>query len=180
MKIRILLTLAFAMSAVAAMAVQPGSIEHYPPGCMVEGEMAIMNVETVDDGLLRAYFRRQGATDWCYVDGRNLGKMSQVTLPKFDPNEEIEYYFIVLDSDGKRVVAKSPRIYNARNDHRCDATFARHATIVTLECLPPGTNPISRSMSAGYAIKTIVGKDPAPRQSPEKPGEAPRPGAGQD
>ncbi len=178
MKIRILLTLAFAMSALAAMAVQPGSIEHYPPGCMVEGEMAIMSVETVDDGILRAYFRRQGATDWCYVDGKNLGKMSQVTLPKFDPNEEIEYYFIVLE--GKSIVAKSPRIYNARNDHHCDAQFARHAIMVTLECLPPGTNPISRSMSAAYATRTIVGEDPAPRQSPEKPDEAPRPGAGQD
>jgi hypothetical protein len=177
MKTRILLTLAFAMSAVAAMAVQPGTIEHIPPGCMVEGEMAIMSVETADDGLLRAYFRRQGATDWCFVDGKNLGKISQVTLPKFDPNEEIEYYFVVLD--GKKVVAKSGRIYNARNEHHCDAAFARHAIMLTLECLPPGTNPISNSMSAGYAIKTIIGKDPTPKQSPERPDEAPRPGAGQ-
>ncbi|HSY49649.1 MAG TPA: hypothetical protein VLC46_12610 [Thermoanaerobaculia bacterium] len=177
MRIRILLILVFAMGAGAALAVQPGSIDHTPPGCMVEGEMAIMSVETSDDGLLRAYFRRQGSTDWCFVDGKNLGKVSQVTLPKFDPNEEIEYYFIVLD--GKRVVAKSPRIYNARNEPHCDATFARHAVMQTLECLPPGTNPITNSMSAGYAAKSIIGKDPAPTQSPEKPGEAPRPGAGQ-
>lgn len=177
MRLRIVLTLVFAMSAVAAMAVQPGTIEHNPPGCMVEGEMAIMSVETADEGILRAYFRRQGATDWCFVDGRNLGKVSQVTLPKFDPNEEIEYYFVVLE--GKRVVAKSPKIYNARNDHHCDAQFARHAIILTLECLPPGTNPISSSMAAAYAIKTIVGEDPTPKQSPEKPGVAPKPGAGQ-
>ena len=173
MKTRTLfLTLAFGLSAVAAFAVQPGSIEHNPPGCMVEGEMAIMSVETTDDGLLRAYFRRQGSTDWCFVDGKNLFKVSQVTLPKFDPSEEIEYYFVVLD--GKRVIAKSPKIYNARNDHHCDAQFARHATIVTLECLPPGTNPISNSMSAGYAAKTIIGKDPAPTQSPETPDESNR------
>jgi hypothetical protein len=177
MRIRILLTLAFAMTAVAALATQPGSIDHTPPGCMVEGEMAIMSVETSDDGLLRAYFRRQGSTDWCFVDGKNLGKVSQVTLPKFDPSEEIEYYFIVID--GKRVVAKSPRIYNARNQPRCEAMFARHAVMQTLECLPPGTNPISNSMSAGYAVKTIIGEDPAPTQSPEKPGQAPRPGSGQ-
>jgi len=177
MKIRIILTLAFVMSAVSALAVQPGTIEHVPPGCMVEGEMAIMSVETADDGILRAYFRRQGATDWCFVDGKNLGKVSQVTLPKFDPNEAIEYYFIVLE--GKRVVAKSPRIYNARNEHHCNADFARHAIMLTLECLPPGTNPISNSMSAGYAIKTIVGTDPTPKQSPERPDQAPRPGAGQ-
>ena len=177
MKIRILLSLAAVLVAGAALAIQPGTIAHTPPGCMVEGEMAIMSVETADNGLLRAYFRRQGATDWCFVDGKNLGKMSQVTLPKFDPNEEIEYYFIVLD--GKRVVAKSARIYNARSEHHCEADFARHAIMVTLECLPPGTNPISSSMSAGYAIKTIVGEDPTPRQSPEKPDQAPRPGAGQ-
>jgi hypothetical protein len=143
---------------------------------MLEGEMAIMSVETSDDGLLRAYFRRQGSTDWCFVDGKNLGKISQVTLPKFDNGEEIEYYFIVLD--GKRVIAKSPKIYQARNEHRCDAPFARHATIVTLECLPPGTNP--SSMTAAYAARTTIGQDPAPTQSPEKPGVAPKPGAGQD
>lgn len=175
MKIRVLLSLVFAMSATAAMAIQPGTIEHNPPGCMVEDEMAIMSVETADDGILRAYFRRQGATDWCFVDGRNLGKVSQVTMPKFDPNEQIEYYFVVLE--GKRVVAKSPEIYHAHNDHHCDAQFARHAIIVTLECLPPGTNP--NSMSAAYAMKSIVGEDPTPKQSPEKPGVAPRPGAGQ-
>jgi hypothetical protein len=167
MKVRILLILAFAMTAVAALGVQPGSIDHAPPGCVLEGEMAIMTVETSDEGLLRAYFRRQGSTDWCFVDGRNLGKVSQVTLPKFDNNEEIEYYFVVLD--GKRVVAKSPKIYQARSEHRCDAPFARHATIVTLECLPPGTNPIS--MSAGYAAKTIIGEPKV--QSPEKPPTVP-------
>jgi hypothetical protein len=176
MKIRILLTIAFAMSAVAAFAVQPGSIDHTPPGCVLEGEMAIMTVETTDDGLLRAYFRRQGSTDWCFVDGKNLGKVSQVTLPKFDNNEEIEYYFVVID--GKRIMAKSPRIYQARSEHRCDTQFARHAIIVTLECMPPGTNPIQ--MASAYAIKSIIGKDPSPKQSPEKPDEKPRPGAGQD
>jgi hypothetical protein len=162
MKIRILLTLAFAMSAVAAFGVPPGSIDHNPAGCMLLGEMPIMHVETADQGVLRAYFRRQGSTDWCFVDGKNLGKVSQVTLPKFDPNESIEYYFIVLE--GKRVVAKSPKIYNARNEVHCDAPFARHAIMLTLECLPPGTNPIS--MSAGYAAKTIIGGPPV---SPEKP-----------
>jgi hypothetical protein len=178
MRLRILFALAIAVTAMAAMAGQPGTIDHAPPGCLLEGEMAIMNVETFDDGLLRAYFRRQGSTDWCYVDGRNLGKVSQVTLPKFDNGEQIEYYFIVIE--GKRVIAKSPRIYNARNEHRCETPFARHAIMLTLECLPPGTNPLTNSMSAGYAAKTIIGKDPSPKQSPEKPGEPPRPGAGQD
>jgi hypothetical protein len=170
MKIRILLTLAFALSAVAAFGAQPpssqpGSIVHTPPGCVTEGEMPIMNVETSDDGLLRAYFRRQGSTDWCFVDGSNLGKVSQVTLPKFDNNEQIEYYFVVIE--GKRVIAKSPQIYTAKSEHRCDGTFARHAVMLTLECLPPGTNPSSSGMSAGYAAKTIVGSPGV--ISPEKP-----------
>jgi len=165
MKIRILITLAAAMCALAAFGVQPGSIDHNPMGCMLAGEMPIMQVETADQGLLRAYFRRQGSTDWCFVDGKNLGKVSQVTFPKFDPNEAIEYYFIVLD--GKRIVAKSPKIYNAKNESHCDAPFARHAIMLTLECLPPGTNPTS--MSAGYAAKTIIG---GPHVSPEKPEQA--------
>jgi hypothetical protein len=168
MKIRIVLTLAFAMCTVAAFGVQPGAIDHNPSGCMLQGEMPIMNVETVDQGVLRAYFRRQGATDWCFVDGKNLGKVSQVTLPKFDNGEAIEYYFIVID--GKRVVAKSSKIYNARNEEHCDAPFARHAIMLTLECLPPGTNPVS--MSAAYAGKTIIGQPPTP--SPEKPEQAAR------
>jgi hypothetical protein len=172
MKIRILLTLAAALIAVAAFA-KPGTIEHTPTGCIMEGEMALMSVETSDNGILRAYFRRVGSTDWCYVDGQNLGKVSQVTLPKFDPNEQIEYYFVVID--GKRIVAKSPRIYNARSETHCDAPFARHATMVMLECLPPGTN-LSSAMNAGYAARTVIGKDPAPVQSPEKPGEAPTAG----
>ena len=173
MKLRILLSLATALFAGSLFA-QPGTIEHTPAGCMLEGEMAIMNVDTSDNGLLRAYFRRQGAADWCFVDGQNRGKASTVTLPKFDPNEQIEYYFIVLD--GKRIVAKSPKIYTARSEHHCDALFARHATMVTLECLPPGTNPISSALAAAYSIKTVVGKDPTPVQSPEKPGVAPLPG----
>lgn len=174
MKAALILILLVAMTA-TPLAAQPGTIEHNPPGCMLEGEMAIMSVETSDDGLLRAYFRRQGSTDWCFVDGKNLRKVSQVTLPKFDIGEEIEYYFVVLD--GKRIIAKSPKIYNARNDHHCDAQFARHATIVTLECLPPGTNP--SSMTPFYAAGSVVGQEPPPVQSPEKPGVAPKPGAGQ-
>jgi hypothetical protein len=172
MKIRILLAVATALFAGSLFA-QPGIVEHTPVGCLLEGEMAIMTVETSDEGLLRAYFRRQGSTDWCFVDGKNLGKASQVTLPKFDPNEQIEYYFVVLD--GKRVMAKSPKIYTARNESHCDTMFARHATMVTLECLPPGTNPISNALNAAYAVKTVVGKDPAPVQSPERPGQPPRP-----
>lgn len=173
MKIRILLTLAAAFVAVTAFA-QSGSIRHAPAGCFMEGEMPIMSVETSDNGVLRAYFRRTGSADWCYVDGQNLGKSSQVTLPKFDLDEVIEYYFVVLD--GKRIIAKSPQIYIARSEHRCDAQFARHATMATLECLPPGTNPTSSAMNAGYAARTVIGTDPAPVQSPEKPGEAPKAG----
>ncbi len=97
MKLRILLTLATTALFAGSLFAQPGSIEHAPAGCMLEGEMAIMSVETADNGLLRAYFRRQGSTDWCFVDGQNRGKASTVTLPKFDPNEQIEYYFVVID-----------------------------------------------------------------------------------
>lgn len=165
MKVRSLFALAIALGATAAFA-QPGTIEHRPSDCLVGGEMAIMNVQTEDQGLLRAYFRRTGSTDWCSVDGKNLGPASQVTFPKFDLNEGIEYYFVVID--GKKVVAKSPKIYSTRSLAQCDAPFARHAIMLTLECLPPGTNPIANSMAAAYGMK-----DPSKPCVPIQSGDTP-------
>jgi hypothetical protein len=164
---RILWILTLALCATAAFAAQPGTIEHTPVDCVLGGEMAILNVQTSDQGVLRAYFRRTGATDWCSVDGKNLGDQSQVTLPKFDLNEQIEYYFVVIE--GKKVIAKSPKIYNTRSVAHCESPFARHSVILTLECLPPGTNPVGNSMAAAYALTGTPKNTPPPVQSPEKP-----------
>ena len=167
MRTRIVLSLAVLLCSTAVIAQQQGSVAHTAASCILAGEMPLMGVQLVDDGLLRAYFRRVNTTDWCSVDGQNLGKASTVTLPKFDVGTEIEYYFVVLK--GKQVVAKSPVIYRVKALDRCDSLYARHAILLVQECLPPGQNPIADSLAAGYRT-TSVGPHPNPPvQSPEKP-----------
>ena len=160
MKSRILLSAAMMLCGAAAFAQQQGTIDHTPESCILAGEMPVMTMSTADSGLLRAYFRRLGTTDWCSVDGRNLGKSSNVTLPSFEAGTEIEYYFVVLN--GKQVVAKSPQIYRTKAMSRCDSPFARHAIMPVMECLPAGQNPIADALNAGYHAQTT-----------EKPGKPP-------
>ena len=166
MKNRILIGAALVLLAASATPQQQGTIEYTPVTCILGGELPMMMVSTVDDGLLRAYFRRVGTTDWCSVDGKNLGKASNVILPRFNVGTEIEYYFVILK--GKQVIAKSPQIYRAKATEKCDSAFARHAIDVTMECLPPGQNPVATAMNAGYHTASTT-DDHTPRQSPEKP-----------
>ena len=153
-------------SATAVFAQQQGTIDYHPIGCVRGGEMTILQMSVQDSGLLRAYFRRVGATDWCSVDGTNRGPISSLTLPKFDDGDEIEYYFVVIN--GKQVVAKSPQIYRAKATPSCDANVARHVMSLPMECLPAGSNPIADSMAAGYALASSVGEDPT-FASPDRP-----------
>jgi hypothetical protein len=167
MKSRILLvSAAMLLCSAAAFAQQQGNIDHTPESCVLAGELPMMMVSTADDGLLRAYFRRLGTVDWCSVDGKNLGKASNVVFPKFDLGTQVEYYFVVLK--GKQVVAKSPVIYRTKATEHCDSPFARHSAMLVMECLPPGQNPIADALNAGYHTEsTRKGK---PRvDSPEKP-----------
>ena len=53
----------------------------------------------------------------------------------------------------RQVLAKSPQIYRAKSAVNCDTPYARHAMLLTLECLPPSQNPMASSMAAGYAAK---------------------------
>src|SRR5262249_13906563 len=82
MRNRILIAATLLLAAVSASPQQQGTIEHTPISCIVGGELPMMMVSTVDDGVLRAYFRRLGTVDWCSVDGKNLGKASNVILPR--------------------------------------------------------------------------------------------------
>ena len=152
MKTRIFLSAVLLLCGGAAFAQQPGVVDHNPDACMLAGELPMMMVSTVDDGLLRAYFRRNGTTDWCSVDGKNLGKASNVILPQFQNGTEIEYYFVVLK--GRQVIAKSPKIYKTKAMMNCTAPFARHAINLTMECLPPGQNPVANALNAGLKIAT--------------------------
>lgn len=144
------------------------TIEYTPGTCVMGGEMPVFDVNVNHDGLLRAFFRRVGNTDWCSVDGTNNKKLSTVTLPKFEVGDEFEYYFVLID--GKRIIAKSPQIYHTKAEANCDAPFTRHAILVTMQCLPPGSAGMATSAAAGYAITT---NDVTPPASPDRPSQAP-------
>jgi len=169
MKVRILISAVILLCGATAFAQSQGNILHTPDKCVEAGELPLMNVSTADDGLLRAFFRRVGTTDWCSVDGKNLGRGSSVTLPRFNVDDEFEYYFVVLN--GKQVIAKSPQIYRVKATNRCDTPFARHSAMLVMECLPPGANTLANSLNAGYhALSNTPGEPPV--QSPEKPERA--------
>src|SRR5437763_1882567 len=111
---------------------QGNAIDHNPTGCIRAGEAPLMQVSVEPKGELRAYFRRVNTTDWCSVEGKNLGPLSQVVMPKFEVGDEIEYFFIVLN--GKKVVAKSPRVYRAKATEGCEGNVARHMLDVAIDC----------------------------------------------
>jgi hypothetical protein len=153
--------------AVSAAAQQQGTIQYQPVACIRADDMPVLHCGVKEKGELRAYFRRVGATDWCTVPGENRGQLSAVTLPKFLTGEEIEYYFVVIN--GKQIVAKTADIYRVKATEACDNPVARHATILPMECLPPGANPIGRSIGAGYAMSSSSNETPAPQASPDRP-----------
>src|SRR4051794_19164884 len=131
---------------------QPGRIDHTPVLCLRGGEMPVLQVEVEDKGVLRAYFRRTNTTDWCSVEGTNMGKLSSVTLPKFDFNDEIEYFFVIID--GKKIIAKSPQIYRVKATDSCETPWARHTIMVIMDCTETGPGSIPSSLGAGYAVKS--------------------------
>lgn len=144
----IALTLLLAISSGAAQ--RPG-VEFRPISCMRGGELPLLQVNVTGEGELRAYFRRLNTTDWCSVEGTNEGPLSRVVLPKFEPGDEIEYFFVLLD--GRRVVARSPRIYRSSVNIDCESPFARHVNRLLLSCNdePAG---MPSSLGAGYSINS--------------------------
>jgi hypothetical protein len=154
-------------SAEQAPRARQATIEYTPGTCVLGGEMPVFNAALNHSGLFRSFFRRVGSTDWCSVDGTNLGKLSTITLPKFEVGDEFEYYFVLIDN--KRIIAKSPQIYHAKAESNCDAPFTRHATLVTMQCLPPGSNGMATSAAAGYALTTNTNQ---PVPTPDNPAQA--------
>jgi len=149
------LAIALILTAAAVVAnAQPGRIDHTPLLCLRGGEMPVLQVQVEDKGTLRAYFRRINTTDWCSVEGTNLGKLSSITLPKFETNDEIEYFFVVLD--GKRIIAKSPQIYRVKATDSCETPWARHTLMLIMDCTENGPGSIPASMGAGFALKTTT------------------------
>jgi len=161
MKLRLILVTSL-LAASTFVYGQQGRIDHSPVACLRGGEMPVLQVEVEDKGTLRAYFRRTNTTDWCSVEGTNLGKLSTVTLPKFDANDEIEYFFVVLN--GKQIVAKSPQIYRVKATNNCETPFARHTLMLLMDCNENGAGPIASSLGAGLKLTGHVPSPSSPSQ----------------
>jgi hypothetical protein len=163
------LFIALFLAAATAIVAQPAKrnvIEYTPVTCIKEGELALLQMNIAAEGDLRAYFRRINTTDWCSVEGTNEGPLSRVVLPKFENGEEIEYFFVVLD--GRRVVARSPRIYRARVSEQCEAPFARHVTRLAMAC-GEDAQGIPAMYGAGYALGDELIVRRPPYGSPDRP-----------
>ncbi|HYR27233.1 MAG TPA: hypothetical protein VEU30_02135, partial [Thermoanaerobaculia bacterium] len=137
-----------------------------PINCIKAGELALLQVDVAGEGEIRAYFRRVNTTDWCSVEGTNEGPLSRVVLPKFESGEEIEYFFVMLE--GRRVMARSPRMYRSRVSNTCETPFARHMLRISMNC-GQDQAAVPSSVGAGMSIEPdFVAGDP-PYSSPDRP-----------
>lgn len=172
MKTRTLLIAAAAVAALTAGGQQPkpkkAAMSFNTVSCIRGGELALLQVDV--DGNpkaeLRAYFRRVNTTDWCSVEGTNEGPLSRVVLPKFENGEEIEYFFVMLE--GRRVMARSPRMYRSRVSATCETPFARHNLRVSMNC-GQDQAAVPSSMGAGMMIDPDLVEGDPPFGSPDRP-----------
>ena len=165
-------TVLSAFAASAQLTPQKVSMEYTPVSCIRAGELALMQLQIQGEGEVRGYFRRINTSDWCSVEGTNLGPVSRVVLPKFDAGDEIEYFFVLVQ--GRRVMARSPRIYRTRVTTDCELPYARHNFKLSLSC-GQDAQGIPSSMGAGYAVSTST---PCV-SSPDSPDDVPCNDAGQ-
>jgi hypothetical protein len=161
---------AVAVLSALAVSAQPTpqkiSIEFTPVSCIRAGELPLLQLKVQGEGEIRGYFRKINTSDWCSVEGTNLGPVSRVVLPKFDGGDEIEYFFVLIQ--GRRVMARSPRIYRARVTNDCELPWARHNFKLSLSC-GNEANGVPSSMGAGYAVTSQA---PCVR-SPDSPDDIP-------
>jgi len=166
MNVRALTVAAVLLLATAGGAAPNISMDYTPVACIKAGELPLLQLNIEGKGELRSYFRRINSTDWCSVEGLNDGPLSRVVLPKFDNGDEIEYFFVLLQ--GRRVIARSPRIYRARVIDDCQLPFARHVLKLSMSC-GDEDQAIPGALGAGYAVdRDIVLGDP-PTGSPDRP-----------
>jgi hypothetical protein len=158
--------LATLLGATVAGAAQRVSMQFTPVSCIKAGELPLLQLNIEGEGELRSYFRRINSTDWCSVEGLNDGPLSRVVLPKFDNGDEIEYFFVLLQ--GRRVVARSPRIYRARISEECQMPFARHVLKLSLSC-GEDVQAIPSALGAGYAVEDQLIEGDPPTGSPDRP-----------
>jgi hypothetical protein len=164
---RALLILGSTLVFAAAASAQPKqSLQYTPVSCVKAGELPLLQLNVEGKGELRSYFRRINTSDWCSVEGVNDGPLSRVVLPKFEPGDEIEYFFVLLD--GRRVLARSPRIYRTRVAAECEAPFARHVLKLALSC-GEDVQGLPSAMGAAYAVEDVRVEGDPPYQSPDRP-----------
>ncbi|HYI10622.1 MAG TPA: hypothetical protein VEK57_16295 [Thermoanaerobaculia bacterium] len=144
------------------------SLTYIPANCIKGGELALMQLRVEGKGELRGYFRRLNTTDWCSVEGVNDGPLSRVVLPKFETGDEVEYFFVLID--GRRVVARSPRIYRAKVNTECGAAFARHIQRLALRC-GEDMQGLPSSLGAGYTVDAALVDEDPPYSTPDRPTE---------
>jgi hypothetical protein len=162
---RRLATLTATLLAITLTASAQGPIHYTPVTCVKGGEMPVLQLNVADKGELRCYFRRVNTTDWCSVEGVNDGPLSRVVLPKFDAGDEIEYFFLLLD--GKRVVARSEKMYRASVAESCQTATARHIAMLTMSCGDDASIP--SAIAAAYAVDDEFIAGNPPTGSPDRP-----------
>ena len=165
MRTRAIVIAAVALAALAAHAETKSVINYKPVGCVRGGELPVLQMQIEGAGELRAYFRRINTTDWCSVEGVNDGPLSRIVLPKFDTGDEIEYFIVLID--GRRVVARSPRIYRAKVTAECETAWARHIIKISLSCGEDETG-IPGALGAGYVMSQRI-PDLPPFATPDRP-----------
>jgi len=159
MKARTLILATFALAAFGASAQTKSVIDYKAVSCVKGGELPVLRMTVEGKGELRAYFRRINTTDWCSVEGVNDGPLSRIVLPKFDTGDEIEYFIVLIE--GRRVVARSPRIYRVAATQDCENPFARHIIKISMSCGDDGSG-IPSSLGAGYALSRRITPEDVP------------------
>jgi hypothetical protein len=166
MRARTLFLATLAIAAFGASAQTKSVIDYKPVSCIRGAELPVLQMTIEGKGELRAYFRRINTTDWCSVEGVNDGPLSRIVLPKFDSGDEIEYFIVLID--GRRVVARSPRIYRVRVTDDCENPFARHIIKISMSCGDDGSG-IPSSLGAGYALTRRIADEEPP--CPDNPNQ---------
>jgi hypothetical protein len=161
------LILAATLLAASIAGAQELSISHEPVMCIRAGEMPTLQMKVEGQGELRAYFRRINTTDWCSVEGINDGPMSRVVLPKFDGGDEIEYFFVLLD--GRRVLARTGKIFRAKVDSACETAWLHRAISLRMDCGDKTAGSVPSSMMAGYSVDDKLVEGHPPYGSPDRP-----------
>ena len=168
MKARALIVVAAALlvASFAGAAEKAPSLQFTPVTCIKGGELPLLQIQVEGEGELRGYFRRTNTTDWCSVEGDNIGPLSRIVLPKFEDGDEIEYFFVLLN--GRRVSARSPRIYRARVSPECQAASARHIIRLSMSC-GEEVQAVPTSLGAGYAMNDELVEGDPEYGSPDRP-----------